>query len=289
MPKASIVIPVHNGASFVGRAIESVLAQTEPDLELIVVDDGSVDDTGSVVAAFADPRLRCHRQRNAGPSAARNAGIELAQGEWIGFLDADDCWAPRKLAAHLCRAAARPDAGVIYSSVIVLGPTGEQIEVIPATAEGDVLEQLLFGNVIVGGGSSATVRREVFERVGPFDVSVKYGEDWEMWLRAATAYPFVVIDEPLTRRYSRHDSYGTATVAMREECLAFLNRAFDSYAAKYRAHRAKALAEVYYRAATTLHDEQVRGAACIDLLRTLQRNPRHPYAYRRLIRLAAGM
>jgi glycosyltransferase involved in cell wall biosynthesis len=289
MPHASVIIPVHNGAAFVIKAVTSVLAQTERDLELIVVDDGSTDGTPALVEAIDDSRLRLVAQANAGPSAARNTGIGQAQGEWIGFLDADDWWLPEKLAATLRRASDRPNAGLIYSSVLLVDEHGEPYDVLEAGAEGDVLEELLFGNEIVGGGSSAVLRRDVFERVGRFDATIKYGEDWEMWLRAASQFEFAVIREPLTCRVQRDDGYGMNVDGMRDECLRFLEKAFDSYASRYRAQRSKAIAEVYYRAALSAHESNVRRAAAHDLFRTLYRNPFHLHAYRRLLRLAVSV
>ncbi len=284
--KASVIIPVYNGAPYIAKAITSVLAQSESSFELIVADDGSTDGTGDIVRQFSDSRLRLISQENAGPSAARNHGIAVSSGEWVGFLDSDDSWRPEKLAAHLRRAAEQPEAGLTYSSVVVTEPDGTFVQMLTADLEGWVLDRLLFGNVIWGGGSSVMVRRDVFDRVGPFDPDIKYGEDWEMWLRIAAAYPLTAIAEPLTCRLERHESYGKQAEPMRDACLGFLNRAFDSYAAAYESQRAKAVAEVYYRAAITLHDAEGRKAACVDLVRTLWRNPRHKYAYRRLIRLA---
>ena len=286
--KATVIIPVYNGAAYVADAIKSALDQTERDIEVIVVDDGSTDGTIAAVRRFTDPRLRLIRQANAGPSAARNRGIAAAGGVWVGFLDADDSWRAGKVAAHLARAAEMPEAGLSYSSVLVSDLTGSLIQVLHADREGWVLEPLLFGNFVWGGGSSAMVRRDVFDRVGGFDPNIKYGEDWELWLRVASAYPFAAVAEPLTCRLERPDSYGTHTAAMRDACLGFLNAAFDSYASAYQGLRAKAIAEVYYRAAIDLHDDNddQRRSACVDLVRTLRRNPFHPYAYRRLLRLA---
>lgn len=285
--KATVIIPVYNGAAYVANAIESALAQTERDIEVIVVDDGSTDGTVAAVRRFTDPRLRLIRQANAGPSAARNRGAAAARGEWVGFLDADDSWRAGKVAAHLARAAEMPEAALTYSSVLVRDPAGSLIEVLHADREGWVLEPLLFGNFVWGGGSSAMVRRDVFDRVGGFDPKIKYGEDWELWLRIAALYPFGAVAEPLTCRLERPDSYGTHTAAMRDACLAFLNAAFDSYASAYQVIRAKAIAEVYYRAAIDLHDDDdKRRSACVDLVRTLRRNPFHRHAYRRLLRLA---
>ena len=289
VPKASIIIPVYNGAAFIGRAVASILKQTERDLELIVVDDGSTDGTRDVVAGVSDPRLTLIAQANAGPSAARNVGLAASTGPWVGFLDADDWWLPEKLAAHLRRGEEQPELGLIHSSVIVFDEEEKFVDVLMAWADGSVLEPLLFGNIIVGGGSSVTVRRDVLDQVGWFDPDVKFGEDWELWLRIAARFPFAAIREPLTCRMQRRAGYGANPVAMRDACVRFLNRAFDTFASHYNSRRGKALAEVYYRAATTLHDNNVRGAACYDLFRTLARNPLHGYAYRRLVRLAISV
>ena len=287
--KATVIIPVYNGAAYVSGAIESALGQTERDIEVIVVDDGSTDGTPEVLRRYTDSRLHVIRQRNAGPSAARNRGIAASRGEWVGFLDADDTWRPGKIAAHLKRAAEVPEAALTYSSVLVRDHKGAPIRTLYADREGWVLESLLFGNFIRGGGSSTMVRRDALEQVGPFDPEIKYGEDWELWLRIAAAYPFAAIAEPLTCRVERPDSYGTHTAAMRDDCLAFLTSAFDSYASAYQRLRPKAIAEVYYRAAIDLHDERECRSACVDLVRTLRRNPFHRYAYRRLLRLAVSL
>lgn len=286
MPITSVVIPVYNGASYIRRAVESVLAQTVSAVEVIVVDDGSTDDTRAVVAGVDDPRLRLIARANAGPSAARNAGIAEAGGAWIGFLDADDWWRPTKVEHHLRRATERPEAGVVYSAVEIFDMAGAHLGIAAATLEGHVLEPLLFGNTIAGGGSSATVRRDVLERVGGFDPAIRYGEDWELWLRIAARYSFAAIDTPLTCRVERPDSHGMNVVAVRDAGHRLLDGAFDSYAATYRAQRGNAIAEVYYQAATDLHAANARAAAMCDLVRTLRHNPRHPHAYRRLLRLA---
>ena len=289
MPKAAIIIPVYNGAAYIARAIASILNQTEPSLELFVVDDGSTDATREIVTSVSDPRLTLIAQANAGPSAARNAGIAASTAPWVGFLDADDWWLPEKLAAHLRLAEQRPDLGLIHSSVIVFDEDEKFVDVLVASADGAVLEPLLFGNIIVGGGSSVTVRRDVLDEVGWFDPTVKFGEDWELWLRIAARHTFAAIPEALTCRMQREAGYGANPVTMRDECVRFLNRAFDTFAAPLNARRGKALAEVYYRAASALHDNKLRGAACYDLFRTLARNPLHGYAYRRLVRLAISV
>jgi len=286
MPRVSAVIIVYNGAPFVGKAIESVLAQTERDLELVVVDDGSTDDTAQVVARYTDSRLRYIYQENGGLSSARNTGIRNSTGPWVAFLDCDDWWLPHKLERQLARAAERPEAGLVYGSVVVVNETGDIDYVLSAAIEGDVLEPLLFGNKVAGSASSAMVRRDVFDRVGMFDEQVRYAEDWEFWLRVASAYPFAKVDEPVAYLLQRSGSYGSSADALRDACVGFLGRAFDTYARDRRHLQERALAEVYFRSAIHHHTAKARTAAGRDLLQTIRRNPLHLLAYRHLVRLA---
>src|SRR6478672_2666674 len=139
MTRVSVIMPVYNGAAFVSRAIDSVLRQTVRDLELIVVDDGSTDDTREVVTAITDSRLRYIHQQNRGPSVARNNGIRAASAEWIAFLDSDDYWLPTKLEAQLARAREVPDAGVIYCGAKYLDPSGNFIADLRAVVEGAIV------------------------------------------------------------------------------------------------------------------------------------------------------
>jgi len=286
MPRVSAIIIVYNGAPFVGTAIESVLAQTERDLELVVVDDGSTDETAQVVARYTDHRVRYLHQENSGPSAARNNGIRETTGEWVAFLDCDDRWLPRKLELQLARAAERPDAGLVYGSVVMGNERGMMQCTLPAVIEGEVLEPLLFGNKVTGSASSAMVRRDVLDRVGMFDERMHYAEDWDLWLRVASAYPFAKVDEPIAYLLQRLGSHGSSADALRDASVALLDRAFNSYASNHRRLQERALAEVYFRSAIDHHSAKARTAAGRDLLQTLRRNPLHLLAYRPLVRLA---
>lgn len=174
-PTVSAVIPAYDAAEFVGRAIESVLGQTEPPIEVIVVDDGSSDNTSEVVAAYG-ASVRLVRQANAGPAAARNRGIRLATGDWIGLLDADDRWAADKLARQI-ELISDPKTATIATW------NARRQERRPR--EFVDFETLWRSNRFVT--SSALVRREAFEDVGGFDedrelISV---EDYNLWLRLA--------------------------------------------------------------------------------------------------------
>lgn len=172
LPLVSVLIPAYNAASCVSRAIESVLAQTVPALEILVVDDGSADHTAEVVERFGAP-VRLLRQENAGPAAARNHAAREAHGEWLALLDADDAWLPRKLELQLPYTT-KERVGLVHC----WGPPGGG-----APPEQITFESLWERNCIVN--SSALVRRKAFEAVGGFDEerSLISVEDYNLWLR----------------------------------------------------------------------------------------------------------
>ncbi|MGE0864400.1 MAG: glycosyltransferase family 2 protein [Vicinamibacterales bacterium] len=194
MPKVSIVIPAYNAEDFIREAVDSALAQTHADREVIVVDDSSTDDTPLILKSYGD-RIIVHRQPNAGVSGARNTGAALATGDWIAFLDADDVWRPAKLAAQLASAT----TPISYTNRFNFGARGElpevQSDVTPLLA-GDVFVPLMLrGNFITV--SSVMMTREVFAAVGGFEHQPGGCEDWDCWLRAAQRYEFSVCPEPL--------------------------------------------------------------------------------------------
>src|SRR5687768_13428667 len=156
MPRVSVVIPVYNAAAFVREAVDSALAQTHSDTEVIVVDDGSTDETPAILAAYGD-RIRVHRQRNTGVGGARNTATRLATGDWLAFLDADDVWAPRKIEAQL---NAVGDGAWVYTNRFNFGARGPVPEVqsdVTLMTDGDVFVPLLLrGNFITM--SSAMMR-----------------------------------------------------------------------------------------------------------------------------------
>jgi cellulose synthase/poly-beta-1,6-N-acetylglucosamine synthase-like glycosyltransferase len=176
-PTVSVVIPAFNSAGCIRRAIDSALAQTPPPLEVIVVDDGSTDDTAEVVGAYPEP-VRLVRQENGGPGAARNHGVRIARGEWIGLLDADDAWLPQKPAIQ-APFTRDPKVAVVHAAVLA-GTT----QSIPKRA---TFERLWSRNVVKT--STVLVRKAAFEEVGGFDEdrALIGVEDYNLWLRFARA------------------------------------------------------------------------------------------------------
>jgi glycosyltransferase involved in cell wall biosynthesis len=198
----SVIIPTFNRAAFLREAIDSVRAQTEKDFELIVVDDGSTDDTRALVAEYGD-RIRYFVQPNAGVSAARNLGIRHARGKFIAFLDSDDLWLPKKLARQMQWMAAHPNLLLCYTDEVWIrrGVRVNQ-KLIHAKAGGWIYPLCLPRCII--SPSSVLLRREVFDAVGWFDEQLPVCEDYDLWLRAASRFEVGFIPELLIVKRGGH-------------------------------------------------------------------------------------
>ena len=212
-PLISVVIPSYNRLHCLPRAIASVVAQTHPAIELIVVDDGSTDGTHDWARTFDCPMpFTFHPlERNMGAAAARNRGIELAQGTYVAFLDSDDIWHPEKLARQLAAIEeAGPKYGAAYTGIASLTEAGLPCGVSRATEAGDLRLALVNHNV-VGSTSCALVRRDLLLQVGGFVPTLKSCQDWELWLRLAAVTRFACVPELLTTLYIAPDGRITSS------------------------------------------------------------------------------
>ena len=193
----SVVIPTYGRAEYLLAAIDSVLAQTRPPGEIIVVDDGSPDDTGARVAPLVEAgRVRYVRRENGGLAAARNTGAAHARGEFLLFLDDDDLLVPTALEVMADALAARPDYAFVYGSWVRFAGAAA-----PAPDDGQPPEVadrnafLMFNRI--GTAGTVLMRRAAFEAVGGFDASLKKVEDWDMWLRMLARYPALNVGRPV--------------------------------------------------------------------------------------------
>ena len=218
----SVVIPTYNRAHTVVDAIRSVLVQSFGDLELIVVDDGSTDDTAARVGALADARLRYVRGRHAGVSAARNLGVSRATGELVAFLDSDDLWHADKLTCEVAYLRRHPEVDAVFSDLEkrhgdrVYPSFMRQTAVFSrrllgaAHPDGLVLEpremRLCLLEEVPIKPSTLTMRRRAFAEVGGFDETWTSSEDWEFLLRLAQAHRFAYLDRPLAVLFISPDS-----------------------------------------------------------------------------------
>ena len=185
VPLVSVITPARNVAPWIEAAIRSVLAQTMPDLEHFVVDDGSTDATVDVVASIVDPRLRLLTQPARGASAARNAGLRLSSGPFVAFLDGDDYWTPDKLERQTAILEAHPEIDLTFSWSAIVDEAGVPIGHIMRAAAGRAGFADVFTRDVVGNGSSVVMRRSALERVGAFDETLRAATDFDMWARVA--------------------------------------------------------------------------------------------------------
>jgi len=227
-PLVSVVIATYNRAHAVGRAIRSALAQTFDDFEIIVVDDGSADDTAEVVQRIEDPRIRFLRHEgNLGPSAARNTGIRASRGTYVALLDSDDEWMPDKLrqqVRHMVHAA--PRVGLVYTGYERVDDQGIRDRIIPEQ-RGDVYQALLLRNVLLGCASTALVRTSCLSEIGLFDERLFASEDYDLWLRIAKQYEIEYLPGVLARVYLHGEGRLSENLVAKEA-------AFDLLAAKHR-------------------------------------------------------
>jgi glycosyltransferase involved in cell wall biosynthesis len=218
VPEVSVVIPTFNYARFLPDAIQSVLNQTFRDLDLVVVDDGSTDDTRAVVARFEDdPRVRYVHQDNQGDSAARNTGIARSTGTYVAFLDSDDYWLPDKIERQVAVLATCPDISVVYTAGIVSKVDARRREISRRVVgrrpmlERTLAEQMLYRHVVTGSHSSVMVRRTALEEVGGFDEALPFMCDHDLWRRLSESHRFHCVDEPLVciRKHASNTSKRT--------------------------------------------------------------------------------
>lgn len=203
-PLVSVVMPTRNRAAFLKRAVDSVLAQTETRIELIIVDDASTDNTPDVIAQLVsvDCRIKCVRNDSpAGGGGARNVGIRAGVGQWVAFIDDDDEWLPQKLELQLARLACNPEAVACSCGYEQHFPSGKIKKI--QLRDHPSLDDLLIGSVL-GGASMCICSRRVLEEIGAYDTSLRSGQDWDLWTRLREQGEIVVSQEVLVR-YQAHD------------------------------------------------------------------------------------
>lgn len=195
LPFVSIIIPVYNGEKYIREAIESVLQQHYQPLEIIVVDDGSIDGTARLVENLGQ-KVRYFYQSNRGPSACRNQGLGLSRGEFIAFLDADDLWPPQKFEKQIPHLLENPEVDVVLGRI-------QCIESSDKGESGFQISQNTFIDVHLGSG---IFRKSVFKKVGDFDETLRYSEDHDWFLRAREQQISIFFVKEITLYYRLHDS-----------------------------------------------------------------------------------
>jgi glycosyltransferase involved in cell wall biosynthesis len=276
-PLVSAVIPTYNRGHVIERAVASVLAQTYRPIEIIIVDDGSTDDTEARVARLAVPMLHYERcATNAGASAARNLGISCARGDFVAFLDADDEWLPDKTARQVARFA-DGDFGVVYCGIREVSAEWGSIDRIPQH-RGDLFETLRAVNVLRTSG--VMVRRPVFDAVGGFDCGLAARHDWDLWLRIARRYKIDYVPD-----IGVHYHYGSADQLSYRSRTVFLANATIYKRYNNSARSRRALGAHLALQSRELLSLQRRRLAARYALRAMMLTPSHPVSQRVLKQL----
>jgi len=203
-PLVSVIIPSYNHGHFVTDAIESVLKQSYKTIELLVVDDGSNDDTECRVMAYGDRLKYIKHTRNEGMSRARNTGIRNSLGEFIAFLDSDDIWLSEKLEMQirLIRNDLDKKIGIVACGIYQAPSDGEIIREIRQrqyTCKEEIFETFAMKNIITCSASGVLIRRDCFKTSGFFDETLRAGEDWDMWQRISKHYQIAWLETPLVK------------------------------------------------------------------------------------------
>jgi len=195
--RVSVVIPTWNCAAYLPQALDSVLAQTRPVDEILVVDDGSTDATSAILAPYIDRGIRVLRQENQGVSAARNRGVHESRGDWVAFLDADDVWVPEKIAWQLEWVQHDPSLALVSGHAWFWNVEADtRSRMTFGWGRRDARREIAVRNTI-GNTSLVLVRRNLLLELGGFDRSLRFGEDWDMWIRVLERGSAALVPRPL--------------------------------------------------------------------------------------------
>ncbi|MBI5963253.1 MAG: glycosyltransferase [Chloroflexi bacterium] len=270
----SVVITAYNASKWIHRTLDSVLTQTYPVLEVIVIDDGSTDHTARIVQSYGD-KVNYVYQENFGQPIARNNGIRISKGDFIAFVDADDYWHSQKLEKQINMILSKGLAWVVSDGEWI-NDKDEKVELpSPPMQEGDVFESLIMGNFIMS--ATPVIRRDVFDQIGYFneDPEARIGEDWDMWLRIAAQFPLGIVHEKLA--HVRLHAYSMMSVTSMKEKVRGLEgviaRAAGRKFRKINSLKRCALANIYYRAGVQLIKQNQYKAAREYFFRELQYRP----------------
>jgi glycosyltransferase involved in cell wall biosynthesis len=222
-PKVSVIIPNYNYSQYICEAVESVLLQTYPNVEIIIVDDGSKDNSLEVLEKFGD-KIKILAQQNAGVSVARNNGVANSNGEFIAFLDADDIWLPEKIERQISLFLNDKTLGLVHVAVQDIDASGKNLGTHFDGLSGEVSHELLLFKraVILGGGSGIMIPRKIFDEVGGFDLRLSTSADWDIFYQISSRYKVGFINEILLK-YRLHglNMHGNIPRMEREMLIGF--------------------------------------------------------------------
>ncbi|MBW4513096.1 MAG: glycosyltransferase [Scytonematopsis contorta HA4267-MV1] len=245
MPKISVIIPAYNSENTIAKTITSVLKQTFDDWELIVINDGSSDSTLEIISSFQDERIKVFSYPNAGGNISRNRGLDLAIGEFVSFLDADDLWTPDKLELQLQLLQENPQVAVAYSWTNYIDENDKFIlSGRHSTFNGDVYEKLIIANFLENG-SNPLIRKTAILELGGFDKDLPASQDWDMYLRLAAKHHFMAVPKAQILYRVSGNSLSTNLVRQEKTCLYVIEKALQLRASSVVNLRKQSLANLY--------------------------------------------
>jgi glycosyltransferase involved in cell wall biosynthesis len=286
-PLVSVVVASYNMGAYLPLAVSSILSSTYANIEVIVIDDGSSDDTAErIKPCLVDPRVNYVRQENQGQPKAKNKGLRIAKGEFIAFCDADDLWEPSKLERQMPRFA-NPNVGVVYSEVSFIDDAGTPYEKPPVYRRyiGEVTDQLLLKNFVPFG--TAVIRRQCVEKNGLFDEQFRMGIDWDLWLRYSLEWEFDYIPD---RTYIYREWSGQMSNNYRGR-YEFASKILSNFEANYRDKLngnalKKAWADIYIcRADIFAKAEKTFWQPLNDVLKGLSLDPASTEGWKTLLKI----
>jgi glycosyltransferase involved in cell wall biosynthesis len=277
MATVDVIIPAFNSAKYLPFALESVFSQTFDDWQILIVDDGSTDNTADVVAPFLGrfgSKIRFIKQNNRGPSAARNTAIQASTAEFLALLDADDVWLPCRLSESLKALAERPQAGLAYGLVTHIDPEGrigETFEGNRKNAQGRIAPYIYMRKVELPA-PTITFRRRCIEEVGIFDEAMRATEDRDLWLRIAFRYEVAFVPKVLAYYRASPNSASADSQRMLKAQLQFIRKHYGSEGCGLRS-RQIAWARVYKQRAEALKRQNRPWDALMSSLRAVALYP----------------
>ena len=252
-PLVSVIIPNYNYANYVGSAVDSVLGQTYPNIEIIVIDDGSTDGSREILEGYGD-RINAVFQTNQGVSAARNNGVTVSRGELIAFLDADDYWLSEKIEKQVQNFAADPSLGLVHVAVDEIDTEGTSLRKHTEGLDGFVSDELvmLTHRSIFGGGSGLMVPRTVFDEAGGFDTRLSTSADWDLFYQISSKFKVGFVPEVLLKYRFHHSNMHANVKEMEHDMTIAYEKAFarptNTNKSRAYANLYKILAGSYFRA-----------------------------------------
>lgn len=281
----SVVIPAFNSEKYIAECIDSVLLQTYQNFEIIIIDDGSTDNTVDIVSGYKNDLIKLFHQKNSGSAAARNHGVKQAAGIWIAFIDADDIWLPDKLQKQLEHCSNQDWS---HSDLFFHGdtyPRHTKATKLTSKHSGFILKNLLVENSI--GTSSVVIKKDVFQKLGGFNTDLRALQDWDLWLRVATKHQICYVDEPLVY-YRIHSSSVSRNVRKTLPYhLNLINRVFSrqGLARDLQKLKCEALSRSYQICSQIAEQEQDYLFSCSCATRSLICRPQDISNYSRLIKI----